>query len=656
MANQSIRVPLTGEWPVPPILFLKPTAQRSAPVANAGWKWRRRIAVHNGADEPLVNYPYALHLGDTTPLTTTKALASGNDVRVAREGLEVPRTLVDWDSATHGTLCWITLPYQQPGETVVYDVLYGNAAAGAPPTLTTMVDRPAFDLSLVGAARCDNDLWIWSVNPVAANAGKGAWSLDAGQGVPRHNMFAPGSWLPEMTFQATDDRQQNSFTVFTDGGTDYVHSIFDARRARFRSEVITGDRGPDGVTLQVPTGILALTTDFIWTNQAISESDARPIGRLVVAYAERQGDTWVELAQWTGLADAEAIASDTYTFPTAVKRAACAVWPSDEMKVVGNARSDRYVEARWATTIRAEIDDSLVTQTVMQAETEVYEIANEVRVGGGAYGEGPFGTYQVARLGNSQLASGAGTRRLAVQINQQVKVNNERRTVEVVDSAGTTKVEDVPLNAVSFMESVLRDLAFVEQPDADWLYLMPVRNPLTNPSFDVNATGWTPDSGSVVRVTDQFTTAPAAARMTISGLAALAYREVAADDFLPVGDQPSIWWGVDLRVADIDFRPALQFRFYDEAQVIVGSFVTRAATALAAINAWERHIAAAVPPAGAIYWKPAIRWVDQVGGNNANVWWDTVGINEPELAVYDPSLNPGTLQLNYSMKPRMAYA
>ena len=889
MSNQSLLIPLPGEYPVGPVIRLKPTAQRSAPVAQAGWVWRRRIQVTNNCGESLVNFPYALDLGDTTPLTTTKALANGNDLRVWCEGREIARTLVDWDSATHDTLCWITIPFLQNGDALDFDVVYGNAEAEAAPTLELLLDAPAFDLSLTGNDRCDNATWVYT-------EASGGWPIGSDAPDARFSFTMPGGWVPQVSVYTPDERQQPAISAYEDSGTHY-HGWFNARRARQGSTVITSGLGPDGVALTVPTRIVNLDCGFVVTNQAMSNSNATPVGKLVVAAARRAGDAWFTLAEFTDLSDTETIATDTYAPAEPIKQICCAVWPLNQRGVDNTARSDRYVEAAWDGTVTVTLDDTLITQEVIQAETEIYEIANEIRYGGGAYGEGPFGVYQVARLGNAALADGRDTPRLAVEINQQVHVDNERRIVAVYDDAGTTKVEDVPIPAYAMAEAVDRDGTFVEQFDPDWLYLLPVKNPLSNPSFASDAAGWTvlrpwtpedewtpatmtfrqdasritglanadpvaswtdltgnlnhaenatgaeqptyrtnvlnglpvvrfddtdddltitghgltkpcviamvmksaatangdryfsstnmmitrgtthfsfsggftyaahdtnwhlhlvqftdtgaqgaafdgtyatggaaagapsanlvlnsggaanfagmdlaeflgingvlteaqrqkldgylahkwglagnlagghpyktapfsngPNNtslnmtfGAITRTTGAYDTAPAAATLTIATSAASLGEgiDITADDYLPVGGQPSVWFGKAVRTNDTDLVPRLQFRFYDEALDPVGSTVTRIDEPLSAINTWERRVAAAVPPEGAVYWRAGIRWEDTVGGTTGQVWWDTVEIGAPELAVYDPSPNPGTLELSYSVKPRYAYA
>jgi hypothetical protein len=108
--TQSLHVPVTGQLPVEPTVRVKPTTARSATVANVGWRYRRRCTITNTGDVPISNYLYAIDLGDTTPLTTTKAQADGDDVRVWHQGLEVQRALVNWDSAAPTTLVWIVIP------------------------------------------------------------------------------------------------------------------------------------------------------------------------------------------------------------------------------------------------------------------------------------------------------------------------------------------------------------------------------------------------------------------------------------------------------------------------------------------------------------------------------------------------------------------
>jgi len=109
--------------------------QRSTSSATEGWKyWRSEVITNNGAqdwhDEPII-----VDLGDTAAwVTATKALSSGNDVRVIIEGEDKPRSLTCFN--TKRTFVWFLISLAA-GESVEVYVWYGNPNAGTPVDLST---------------------------------------------------------------------------------------------------------------------------------------------------------------------------------------------------------------------------------------------------------------------------------------------------------------------------------------------------------------------------------------------------------------------------------------------------------------------------------------------------------------------------------------
>ena len=68
----------------------------------------------------------------------------------------------------------------------------------------------------------------------------------------------------------------------------------------------------------------------------------------------------------------------------------------------------------------------------------------------------------------------------------------DRRVIEVWNSGLTAKVETAPIPGYRVVDGVLDvNGATSEQVSADWMPLLPVVNPLTNPTAASNASNWT---------------------------------------------------------------------------------------------------------------------------------------------------------------------
>ncbi len=108
--------------------------QRSTSSASEGWKYWRTESITNSGSQDWHDEPMVVDLGDTGAwVTATKALSSGNDVRVIIEGEDKPRTLTCFN--TERSFVWFLLSLAA-GESVTVYVWYGNPDAGSPQTLS----------------------------------------------------------------------------------------------------------------------------------------------------------------------------------------------------------------------------------------------------------------------------------------------------------------------------------------------------------------------------------------------------------------------------------------------------------------------------------------------------------------------------------------
>jgi hypothetical protein len=670
MTSQSLLIPLVGEAKAYPVVRIQPTGQRATSLATVGWKYRRRYTLVNGTKEPLFNFPIALDLGLTNGLVAgSKALASGNDLRVWLQGVEVARALVNWNDATYSTLVWLHLITLGRDEALTVDVVYGNPAAGAPPTLVAGRNAPAFDFATGGANRSTNAKWVYDL----ATVGKGGWWLSGGTMQPQFSFNVPGAWQPASTRASQDDRRQEAYTLLAGN----YRALFSARRARIGSLAMTQDRGADGVSIHHPGGIVSVRCDLKYVNQATSDADTTPIGQLVVIGRRVQGEDWVvfpSAAFATLQATETTIATTTYT-PAGANPfydLAFAVWPYDGMVVTATARDDRYVNGQWNSVLELNVNGSLVTQTATEGEVAIYELAEEIRSGGGGNKSALVAPYNAVRVGNVEQASGVGTPRAACKLNEQLVIDAGARSVAIWDASLATRIEAVPLPAVAAVEGVRNaDGTQREQFAQEWLPLRPVINPIPNPSFAVDAQYQNLWVSAGVTATLTRTTATAVDggagdyAVTASTLAAGGYyggfgpgadAAGATAASFPVGGSGTISFGIAIRRSTLNLVPALGIWFSADG----GATYPPALSVSVPLNdlpvdTWERRLIAAPVPANATHYRVGVE-VSSANVANAlgHVYTDQWAANDAELALYDPSR--GALTVSYAITPRYGYA
>jgi len=105
-SGQTKVVTVDGNYPALPVFTLSPTAAKAA-----GFNYRRWCAILNQTDYELPNYPIEITGGwDTETLVlASKMQASGNDLRVSANGIEVTRWLNGIN--TDSTSVWIVLGF-----------------------------------------------------------------------------------------------------------------------------------------------------------------------------------------------------------------------------------------------------------------------------------------------------------------------------------------------------------------------------------------------------------------------------------------------------------------------------------------------------------------------------------------------------------------
>jgi len=670
--DQALALVVPGNTETHPTLRLTPTGQRATMTAAVGWRYRQRWTITNGSDEPLFRYPVRISLGNTMALVSNgKALASGADVRVWLEGLEIARTLVGWNgSASH---LWIVVPACPAGGSVTVDVVYGNPSAGGAPGLV-YPDLPAFNL-----ATSTNAKWIYDTATDGANAGKGLWYLGSGDEGAVADYGVPGAWRPALTFDnpLNQDRiaqsrakrnesgsvwyqaQFQAFRGSTNIGVDYTGADFDASSDRLAE--LAGWNPFDGVAFHNPFGVVSVRSAFRYLNYAYRRGTMetgdgaggtttidvfypffpQSIIEFVILARQSGAEGWRRLFSRSDASGTYAtIALATYAPTSPVKHIAFAVWPRNMATLPSDVYGVATAESNGTTEVNLNTATSLGIVQI-EAETEIYELATEIRVGGGANGAGP---YHGLLIGNARGANGEGAARVALSLGQTLVIDCETHAHAVWN--GTATIEDVPGHAVRAVTGVPSGGATTEFAASNWLPLRPGYVTVPNGDFSIDIASWgaiaeTPAGMTVMRAHDPAVGSEQAGSLAItigpSTAASGAILRTAGRRYRLNG-QEGLQIAATVRTSNTNLRPELELVYYQDADdtAIAGSDVEAVWTPAA--NTWYRRVFAIIPPGGVAEVQLVLRVRAEAANQTGTVWFDDVTLDANELVVQDVSV------------------
>ena len=163
-----------------PTFTIAYTVQRSTQTADVGWKYRKTATFTNNEPRTESKVTRFVDLGDTAALVTaSKALSSGNDLRVRVNGKELPRTLMNWNTKRSILAVVVTIPAKS---SITVEIVYGNPSAGTPETLNTLGGaRTRPDLYTALDCYSSNGTATSGASSTLTDSGK-AWKVDRFKG------------------------------------------------------------------------------------------------------------------------------------------------------------------------------------------------------------------------------------------------------------------------------------------------------------------------------------------------------------------------------------------------------------------------------------------------------------------------------------------
>ncbi len=634
--DQASLVTITGYGKTPVSYRVQPTTARTAGGTDLGATRRQKWRVTNNGTEPMVNFPLHLTINTAALVTATTMQADGDDLRVWRDGVEISRTLTGPNTTT--TKVWIVVPFLRNGEYQDYEIVYGNATATTPPTLTAGVDLPAFDL-----ATSANGSWVYKTDDVVASAGLGLWYLDTGIAPPseiRHGV--PGAWQRAVTLFNSgnaDDVSQFDFTEYVATGTKY-RATFDAERGRKGGRQPSDNRQADGVAIHIPFGITKINVGFSILNERVLGTASSAIGKLVVlSRPNGQADRWSKILDYTTVqTTAIAIVAADYTAATNAKEMACAVWPFNEQQVNKNARGDRRIAASFNTDLTVTWPTANLAIALTEAEQTVYELAETLTV----YEQsGRRVAYRSLKLGGDR------TRRLAVELNQQILIDGAARRAWLLDSTNAV-LSAVSPNAIKAYQTIIgANGALSEVAGDDWPALYPVTNPLPNYQFLTDATGW-----SKVEVDADMTVSALAVvggmlrtAITASTAAVNDTLAVRADQVIGIQGRQYIAVGFDVVTSNVNLRATPRVWFFSDALGAVALSAVDGTSYTPVASVTSRRVDGFAVPADALSYRVGLKITSVTASQIGNVDVDQVYPNGPEVRLVDAG-SPGSVDVD----------
>lgn len=630
-----------GNMPTWPRIIMTPTAQRTTASTTAGWRYRRRYTIANTSDVDWFRLPLRISLGDTTPLTTTKAQADGDDVRIVINGREQQRTLVTWDTAA--SYVWFVLDHLPAGESQVVEVWYGNSAATLPPTLA-YPNLPPFTL-----ASSSNGTWVYPTNLVA---GEGLYSLSDPTPGAVADFTVPAAWKPVLTLANPENPDHHAQYLPRIVNPTHASAVFSAVRVPGNFESFANLENPyDGMGFYHPLGILTAAVGLQFAN-------GNGIGAFVVLRRESAAANWAVVYAYSVTQPAYvALGPGPQTINA--RNMAYAIWPANGWMIdpdAGGIVVAAYMDT--TTTITIDTTDLSITGGT---EEEIYEIATEIRMGGGDQWIPP---YRSLLIGNARGATGGDIPRVAVRLDEMLIVDADEQTCDVWESplslpspdVSPSRIERVSAHAVRPIAAWFSDDAHEEGPSNEWLMLTPARTTVPNGDFNVDLRGWQADASDAGFTASRVHVPGFGGRqlgallvqITANTSASNAMLRTVSNANLSINGRPTIGVAAWMRTNNVNLVPYLYLTFRNAAGDNI--FTSEQATWPPVVNTPMRRSFAERVPLYAVSYEIGVGVRSLTTGNIGQVMFDDVTTNDNDLHVYDA--NVGTLLVDVLARGR----
>ncbi len=393
------------------------------------------------------------------------------------------------------------------------------------------------------------------------------------------------------------------------------------------------------------------------TTETVEVESQPSIGTMVAVIATRSstGSSWYQeyaRAQDTGVWSGGAYVTTTpvdydvdIDVRAGTRHIAFAVWPANLLPD-GKTSGSLFMLVTDETILTIDTTNLLIEE--IGSEEEIYEVATELRLGGGANAAAP---YSALLVGNARSESGAGTPRVAMTLVQGLEIDADARTHTVWDEDFTEQQEVVSAHTVRAVSGFDEAGDTVEYRDSTWLPLVPPLVTLPNGGFDADIASW--ESGNV---TADMTATPSwddttggdqdgALKVTIgpntAGSGASA--EMLSTRFYEVYNRESVEVAAWVRTTHANIRPLLQILWYHADADTPVAASTEASWTPTANTTYERVFAARVP-AGAARYRVCLLTRTAASSATGAALFDDVTVNGNDLYVADVSMGNLTIE------------
>jgi hypothetical protein len=256
--------------------------QRASRTATFGWGRRLSTTLTNTGTEPLVNQPFQIGpIATNSPISGGEMQADGDDLRVFCEGRELRRNLIGIN--TQYTFIWVVLPTMAPGESIILDIVWDNASATNPPTLTATSDPPLPGMDISGHSGALTSSTTTSITQTGAG-----WDIDQWDGAT-------------LIVALTTSYQMRRISDNTATTATFTRALSAAPGATTIFAIVkSGLMGDGGIVSSATTSTLTDSSQSWLTNEWIGATVKVIIGGSSVGTVISNTATSLTVGSWTG--------------------------------------------------------------------------------------------------------------------------------------------------------------------------------------------------------------------------------------------------------------------------------------------------------------------------------------------------------------------
>lgn len=426
-----------------PVYKIKPTSAKAG-----GFLYQRFCPVRNQTSFSATSYPYDICDGifNTSTLITAKMQASGNDLRVYVDGVEVNRWLNGINTTT--TKVWINLSLSPKQEATLGTAI---ASSGAISTIVASTDISGYPSS--GMLFINSEMFTYTGKTNSIKTFTGVTRATKGTAEAAHTTSDTVYWIEHEIYikygnstlaAPTTDNTYKPMFLLTSTNTSWIYADFDNAADAHRTGrwvkygTFPSQYTADHAGTADPASEMGLAGVFSTTAYTMGWKLDHPFGITQWNFANGEKyrfSTWFASATLRSLNAAETGEDTQYTIASPGSGSTWTAWSSSGTISGYNSRSFRFYAVNASITSAPDVQYVEVADVTMTLASGVVPITS---IGAEA------GAYDLSATLTNTLTNESVTLSFTMSINQELEIDTANKTVKYLQDNSSQ------MNAITF--------------------------------------------------------------------------------------------------------------------------------------------------------------------------------------------------------------